>query len=204
MFSDTPMLTRQEIDRQVMHIIIGIGTVTLIAIDVLSPFALFLLIIAGILVSLITKRVRLPFFSVFIDIFEREEVKKKFPGKGAIFFCIGALLTIKLFERPIALAAIMILALGDSVSHLVGERFGRTRNILNGDGKKLLEGTIAGTLSGFLGALLFVPPVEAFLGSVVAMIAEVVKIDLNDYTLDDNLVVPLVAGTVMLLTKMYL
>jgi dolichol kinase len=35
------------------------------------------------------------------------------------------------------------------------------------------------------------------------MIAEVVKIDFNDTTLDDNLTVPLVAGTVILLVNAY-
>jgi dolichol kinase len=66
-----------------------------------------------------------------------------------------------------------------------------------------LEGTIAGTLAGFFGALLFVPLTSAFLGSLIAMIAEVVKIDFNDTTLDDNLTVPLVAGTVILLVNAY-
>ena len=69
---------------------------------------------------------------------------------------------------------------------------------------KLLEGTLAGTFAGFLGAVLFVPIPEAVLGSAVAMIAEVVKIDLNDNTIDDNLVVPLVAGTVMFLVRLWL
>ena len=62
----------------------------------------------------------------------------------------------------------------------------------------------AGTLAGFAGAVIFVPIPEAFLGSLVAMIAEVVKIDFNEKSLDDNLVVPLVAGTVMLLVRSYL
>ena len=98
----------------------------------------------------------------------------------------------------------MVLALGDSVSHLVGQGFGKIRNIFNSNGTKLLEGTLFGTLAGFLGAFIFVPLPEAFLGSAGAMIAEVIKIDFNDHTLDDNIVVPLVAGTIMLLISRFL
>ena len=121
-----------------------------------------------------------------------------------IFFFIGALLVIKLFDKDIAVASLMVLTFGDSISHLFGERFGSTKNIFNGHSKKLLEGTFAGAVAGFLGAVFFIPIPEAFLGSFGAMIAEVIKIDLNDHTLDDNVVVPLIAGTIMLLVRTYL
>jgi len=109
----------------------------------------------------------------------------------------------QLFEKDIALASIMILAFGDSISHLYGEKFGRIRNAISGDPRKLLEGTFAGTVAGALAAALFVPFPEAFLGSLAAMLLEVVKIDFNDLTLDDNLIVPLVAGTIMVLIRRY-
>lgn len=109
----------------------------------------------------------------------------------------------QLFDKDIALAAIMILALGDSISHIVGERFGHIRNIFNGNSKKLFEGTLAGTAAGTLGALLFVPFPEALVGSFAAMIAEVIEIDLNSKPLDDNLIVPLVAGTVIMIMRKY-
>jgi len=198
------MLTKRELYRQILHALVGIVTVILIYYNLLSPFAILLLIIIGIVSSIISKRVKLPGFNFFLNTLEREEQKKKFPGKGLIFFFIGVLLSVQLFDKNIALAAIMVLALGDSISHIVGEKFGKTKNIFNGNSKKLLEGTFAGTLAGFLGALIFVPIPEAFLGSAIAMIAEVIKIDLNDSTLDDNLVVPLVAGTIMLLVGIYI
>ena len=97
------------------------------------------------------------------------------------------------------MAAIMILTFGDSFSHIFGAEFGTIKNIFNGRSKKLLEGTLAGTVTGFLAAAFFMPIPEAFLGSLGAMIAEVIQIDLNEYPLDDNVVVPLVAGTIMLL-----
>ncbi len=186
-----------------MHILVGLVIVILYYYDILSPLAVFLAIIVGVLASVLSKRVKLPVFSFFLKHFEREEVKKTFPGKGMIYYFVGALLVMKLFDKDIALAAIMVLALGDSVSHIVGERFGQIQNIFNWKGHKLLEGTLAGILAGFLGAMLFVSPAKALVGSFAAMVAEVVEIDLNKNTLDDNLIVPLAAGTAIFLLKMY-
>jgi phytol kinase len=198
------MLTKKEIHRQLFHLCLGLVIVFLIYINVLSSISIFLIIIAGILTSFISKRVRIPIVSSFLDHFERDGVKTSFPGRGAIFFFVGTLLVLELFEKNIAMASIMILALGDSISHLVGARFGEIKNIFNWRGNKLFEGTIAGAIAGFIGALLFVPIPEAFLGSFAAMIAEVVQIDFNEKTIDDNIVVPLVAGTVIFLVYYFL
>ncbi|MEK6950384.1 MAG: hypothetical protein AABX13_01535 [Nanoarchaeota archaeon] len=195
------MLSQLELKRQLLHIVVGLATIILLHYDILSTWALFLLIIAGLLLSFLAKRISIPLISFFLAHVERPEQMKTFPGKGSIFFFIGVLLAVKLFERDIALAAIMVLTLGDSISHLFGAQFGSLRNIFNGNSPKLLEGTLMGTVLGFLGALLFVPYLEAIVGSAAAMIAEVVKVDFNEYTLDDNLIVPLVAGTVMLLVR---
>jgi len=197
------MLTKQEIGRQIIHLLVGIVTVVLIYYNILSSLSILALIVIGLLASFICKRFWLPGFSFFLRHFERGNQKTQFPGKGLIFFFIGVLLVIELFEQDIAFAAIMILALGDSVSHLVGEKYGRIKNIFNWRGHKLLEGTLAGTLVGTLGAIIFVPWEMAFIASFAAMVAEVIKIDFNDNTLDDNLVVPLVAGTVMFLLRMF-
>ncbi len=193
------MLTARELHRKLFHLIMGIVTVALIYYDILSSFTLFLIIIVGILLSFLTKRVRLPIISLFVDHFERDNQKSSFPGRGAIFFFVGTLLALKLFDKNIALASIMVLTLGDSISHMVGAQYGQLKNIFNWNSNKLLEGTLAGTIMGFLGALIFVPLPEAFLGSLCAMIAEVMKIDFNEKTIDDNMIIPLVAGTVMMM-----
>jgi dolichol kinase len=198
------MLTNKEFQRQLVHILVGLITILLIHLKMLSSLAIFLLIILGISISLISKRVKIPIINKFLNHLEREEIKNKFPGKGVIFFFTGVLLVLQLFQRDIALAAIMILTLGDSVSHIVGGKYGQLKNLFNDKSKKLFEGTIAGTLAGFLGALIFVPATEAFLASFIAMVAEVIKIDFNDHTLDDNLVVPLIAGTTIFLLRTYL
>lgn len=198
------MLTPQEMYRQVLHALIGVTTAVFYYYNLLSPLAIFLMIIIGIIASILSKRIWLPVFSFFLRHCERDNDRTTFPGKGMVFFFIGVLLVVQLFEKNIALAAIMILALGDSASHLIGGSFGQIKNIFNGKSKKLFEGTIAGTVAGCIGALFFVSIPEALVGSFAAMIAEVIEIDFNHNTLDDNIVVPLVAGTVIFLMRHYL
>src|SRR3989339_683182 len=107
------MLSKQEFGRQILHL--GIGFVVALAyyLDILSPLAVLLGIVVGGLASILSKRVHLPGLSWFLDHFEREEMRKTFPGRGLIFFFVGVLLVMKLFPKDIALASIMVLALGD-------------------------------------------------------------------------------------------
>jgi len=197
------MLTLKEFHRQIIHTLFGVLIVLGVYLNLLRPLTIFLLIMVGILASLLSKRIYLPVFSDFIKFWERDKVKSQFPGKGMILYLAGCLLALQLFELRIALASIMILAFGDSISHIVGGKYGKLKNIFNWKSNKLLEGTIAGIISGFLGAWLFVPFSWAFLGAAGAMIAEVVKIDFNEKSLDDNLVIPLVAGTIMFMLAKY-
>jgi phytol kinase len=199
------MVSRKEVGRQILHALVGVLLAATYYFDIISSLAVFLGIIIGILLSFISKRVdNIPIFSWFLKNYERDEERKTFPGKGLIFYFVGVLFVMQLFEKDIAIAAILILALGDSVSHIYGAKFGKLKNIFNGDGRKLLEGTLAGTVAGALGAMIFIPIPEAVLGSFAAMMFEVVKIDFNDKTLDDNIIVPLVAGTVIFLIRTYL
>lgn len=197
------MIKSLEIRRQLFHLFLGAGIVLLYYFNLIDPLMVFVAVVLGGFICLLCKRIKVPIFDFFLRNFEREEQRKIFPGRGTLFFFVGVLLVMKLFEKDIALAAIMVLALGDSVSHLVGESLGKTKNVFNGKSKKLLEGTIAGVLGGFLGAIFFVPFPEAFLGSLGAMIAEVLEFEMNGKSIDDNLIVPLVAGTVMFLVGKY-
>jgi len=198
------MLTTRELYRKSIHIIMGLIIILSYYLDIIGPLTLFLAIIVGILLSLISKHANIPFISLFLDQFERKDQRYKFPGRGMIFLFIGSLFVIKLFDKDIALASIAILTFGDSISHIVGEKYGEIKNIFNGRSKKLFEGTLAGIFAGALAALPFLPWEEAFLASLCAMIAEVIQIDLNQNTLDDNIIVPLVAGTTIYLVRRYI
>jgi dolichol kinase len=186
-----------EVRRQSLHAIVGVTLALLYYFSIFGPWHIFITLIIGIIISIISKTKRIPFIGYCLDLFEREDERHNFPGKGVIFLFIGVLLSVELFAKDIAIATIMILALGDSISHVIGRQYGTIKNIFNGNSRKLMEGTFAGILLGFFGAWLFIHPVLAAAGSFSAMIAELVEMRFFGRVVDDNLLIPLVAGTVM-------
>jgi len=192
-------MIQRELGRQILHILVGSITVFFIYIGLFDPLVLFMLLVVGILVSFLSKYGKVPVFYWFLKRFERPSQMKKFPGMGMIYFCLVAIIVLKVFPKDIALASLMVLTLGDSVSHIIGCCFGKTQTLLNK--KKLLEGSIAGALVGVIGALIFVNFYQALAGAIFAMIAEASQFDLNKKAVDDNLLVPLVAGTAMLAVR---
>ena len=111
---------------------------------------------------------------------------------GAAYALIGAWLTILLFEKRIACAALLILAVGDTVASLVGRALGGKTLV----GRKTITGSLAMFVSGSLVALPFVPPGIALGGALTATVAELLPLPI-----DDNLTIPLAAGlTFWLLT----
>ena len=111
-----------------------------------------------------------------------------------IFYLLGSFFAIVLFPRDIAAASIMILALGDSFSRLVGP-FGRILHPF--DDTKFVEGLVAGAIAGFVGASVFVKPMEAIIASTISMFIEGFDLKIKGFKIDDNLIIPLVAGAVI-------
>ena len=133
--------------------------------------------------------------------FERKKDIEKFPGKGVIFYFIGVYTSLLFFSKDIAMASIMVLALGDSASHLYGIHYGKIKHPFSG--KKFLEGTIAGFVAGFIGAFVFLPFIEAFFMSLSAMIVEAIEIKIGTQQVDDNLIIPFVAGAVVWIIRLF-
>lgn len=153
------------------------------------------LLTAGLIISYGYKKgVRLPVISKIVDSTEREGVIEEFPGKGTITFFFGSLMVLLLFGSNInvACAAIIILALGDSFSTLVGKRYGRHKICYSKE--KSVEGTIGGFVPAFFGATIFVLPQVALVGALVGMAVESLSVKI-----DDNVIIPLAAGLVMFL-----
>ncbi|RMF06949.1 hypothetical protein D6764_00950 [Candidatus Woesearchaeota archaeon] len=203
LLQDVSMVDHRELRRQMLHLFFGTLFLILIYVEFLTSWSIFILIVVLGIVSYASTKFTLPVINELIERYERPYDADKFPGRGPILMLVGILLSLKLFPRDIALASIAVLAFGDSISHLVGARFGRRKSIFSPSSPKLLEGTVAGSIAGFFAALAFVEPVEAFFGSLLAMIAESAEIDMNKRPVDDNMVVPLVAGTVMLILRSY-
>lgn len=186
-----------ELRRQVAHLVVGATIVFLLKLQLLNTQILFIITIIGGLVILAALRMRVPVIHDVLEYFERPHHIKRFPGRGSFFMLLGSSFATLIFDLNIAMAAIMIMAVGDSVTNIVGRHFGNVKNPFNE--KKNIEGTFWGIGTGTLAALFFVPFAAAFWAAVISMIIE--SLDLGwrrrGIELDDNLVIPLVAGAVM-------
>jgi len=190
-----------EIKRQIFHWLFGIILVILLMYGLIDTWILFYLIIIGLIISFLSKKTNIPVIYWFLENFERPQDLKKFPGKGLITYLIGAFLVTLLFPLEIAMASILILAFGDSVSTIFGIRYGKRKHMLND--KKFIEGSIAGLIAAFVGALIFLPWFEAFAAAFFAMTAEAIEIKIGRGQVDDNIVMPLVAGIVVQIVRLF-
>ncbi len=180
-----------EFRRQAFHAMLGIVIVLLVLVGFLTAKRLLLMVIMGAVISGISVKCRIPLISWFLDNFDRKD--EKIPGKGAIFYILGCLIVLALFPQRIALASILVMALGDSFATIVGFHFGKIKSIT----RKTLEGFFAGSFAGFIGAVLFVDYFSALAGSLAAMFFEMLEIRLGSKVIDDNIMVPLTAALVM-------
>lgn len=112
---------------------------------------------------------------------------------GASYILISTCLTVALFEKPIAIAALVFIIVGDTFAAIIGRRYGRRRFRPN----KTLEGSLA-CVAGTLIAAMLLPDIAlsvAMVGAVIAAVVEAFPLGV-----DDNISVPLVSGLIMTLT----
>ena len=107
-----------------------------------------------------------------------------------IYLAVGVVLSLLAFPKNIAYASITIVAVGDPVASYVGRKLGRIHVR-----QKTLEGLAGGLIVSFAAALLWVPPHLALAGSAAGMLLELLGL------LDDNLTIPIGAGSAMLITS---
>lgn len=190
-----------ESNRQLFHIFFGIAIVALLVYDSIGRKIILAAIIVSLILSYFSKKIRIPVIYSLLEMFERKKDISKFPGKGMIFYLIGTYISLVLFPKDVAMASVMVLALGDSISHLYGLHFGRIKNPLSS--AKFIEGTIAGAVFGFIGALVFLPWWESALASLAAMAVEAIEINIGMQQIDDNLTIPFVAGAVVWAARLF-
>ena len=189
-----------EFRRQIMHLAVGLAFVILIYFNIINVYVVFFILILGLMLSLLSKKIKILFIYDLLKNFERPHQIKSFPGKGPLFMVLGIFLSLLFFHKDAAMASIMILALGDSLGHIVGRYCGRIKHPMSS--VKMLEGSIVGTIAAFLGALLFVSAFEAFWASLIAMVFEAADMSAKKHILDDNLVIPLLSGAVISLIRL--
>lgn len=109
---------------------------------------------------------------------------------GSTYFLIGSILTIIIFPKEIAIASLYILIISDTSAAIVGSCWGRTRLAK----EKTLEGSLAFFATGIIIVALTMRS-NPFWGTLAVLGATLVE--LFPLKLDDNLIVPLVAGAIM-------
>ena len=136
--------------------------------------------------------------------FLRLERKGVRPFFGALLFYLGCLVTFVLYPTKIAVAACCILAIGDSLSTIIGMKFGKVR-IYN---KRTIEGSLAFFVGAFLISVVFVDFRLALIGAFAGMLTELfsssTKIKTKIWIIDDNLLIPIIAGAVMVVFSLVL
>lgn len=122
-----------------------------------------------------------------------EEQLKESAG---IPFVMGLLLTILSFPKPVAVVAILTLAVADPLSALIGIRFGRIKIVahksLEGSGA-FFAGCFAATALVFLG---YAPSTATALGLAFFVAFTVGVFEMVPIRLDDNLTIPLFTAAV--------
>ncbi|UCE95275.1 MAG: HAD-IB family phosphatase [Candidatus Bathyarchaeota archaeon] len=109
-----------------------------------------------------------------------------------IFLALGITLSLLLFPTPINYASIAIVSFGDSAASIFGKLFGRTPVPFNKG--KSLEGSVVGLAFAFLGAAIFLHPLQAFVGAIVAILMESLPLPISD-----NISTPLTTGALLTL-----
>jgi len=128
--------------------------------------------------------------SVLTPIIRDHEIKGGFTG--ASYILSTSAVTIALFPKEIAIAAITFIIVGDIAAALVGRTWGRHRLV----GKKSVEGSLACLMSLILISFFIpgLPTLAGIFGAFTATVAEALSI-----RIDDNLTVPLTSAVIMLL-----
>jgi dolichol kinase len=190
-----------ELKRKAFHLFFGIITVVLLAYDIINISHVISILGISLIFSLISRNHRIPIIHILLEKLERKDHIKKFPAKGLIFYLAGAAIVLWLFPKDIALASILVLAFADSIGQLVGMYIGKTPHPFTR--KKFVEGWIFGFISGFFGALIFVPWHEALAASFFAMLVEGIELKIGLDKVDDNLLIPIAAASAIFLIRIF-
>jgi dolichol kinase len=188
-----------EIRRKSVHLIEGVILATLYWFDVITPWhfaALFLLAITIIFTYRLTMHWKQPLFSWFFLLFERKEARKKRDaGESAVQYHLGLALAVLLFPKEAAIAGIIILAVGDSIAMWYGMLWGRLPLPLEQTERYRRPTDCSSSLHCF---------VTSSFKLAYCLSRQSWRIDgrvcrSSKWEIDDNLVIPLVAGVIIIL-----
>ena len=126
-------------------------------------------------------------FKRFFGPIVRVSESNKFTGATSVF--ISGFLTILIFEKNIAIFAMLTLSLADATAALIGKKWGK---------RKLFDKTLEGSLTFLIvsiGLAIILPDLFR-LGAIVAAIVATL-IELFPSPIDDNLMIPISIATTL-------
>jgi len=122
----------------------------------------------------------------------RQHEKERLTGATYVF--TGSVVAIFLFPKEIAVAALLILSISDTLAALIGIPFGRHKFL-----KKSLEGSTAFFISSTIILVIFFP--QAILMNII--IAGIVTVaEAYPMNLDDNFLIPVLSGILLSLASL--
>jgi len=133
--------------------------------------------------------VRRAFSAIFGGVL-RENEQAKLTGGATVM--VAQVLMVAFFPKPIAIAALLILSIGDSAAALVGLAFGKHKIYHS----KTWEGSLAFLISGTLVAAL-VPGIPLYAAAIAAAGAGAVEVFFS--SVDDNIFIPLASGIILVI-----
>jgi len=123
---------------------------------------------------------------------QKEEKTNKFLFTGGTFVFISDLLCVLIFPKEIAIAAMFVMIFCDSFAAIVGKSIGKLK--IN---NKTLEGTLAFIVSGFILSLILPKYTNSNFEYYIFIFVIVLTalIELIEFKIDDNLIIPLLFGS---------
>jgi len=174
--------------RKIIHMFYGLILVFLLDYNLISDKTFFAWLIVSFIIVIISPNLPQIARSA-INYFEREK-DHKYLAVTPLLFTASCFLTWVIFPKNIALAAIISLAIGDSVNALIGSMW-------KVNGRKIVEIALAAFFATLLVTLPYVTPIQAVFGSFVTMIFEFLEPKIGGKKINDNLFIPLVAAAIM-------
>lgn len=154
-------------------------------------------VLAGILaaasLTLDLVRFRLPWLNRLFLKWLNVLLKREESGRvtGATFLLIAACFCFLFFDKPVAVAVLLFLSLGDPVAALVGRPMPGPRIL----GKSPVGTMAFAAVSLLVLVLLSVAGIAEFSGALVVAALVAALVELAPIPLDDNLTVPLISGS---------
>lgn len=200
--ANMPKSYRQEVYRKTIHL----SSLWIPTLIYFTPSWVSIIVFLGLLLGDILveygnfrrwKWARISFNIIFgKSLRSSERVHLRFVPSGGIYVLSSALMCTIFFSKPIAVIALSVMLVSDTMAALVGKAIGE-RKIYK---QKSLEGTNAFFLSALIVNMLFEPIYHFTYVSVIACaLATLVELYEDRLELDDNLAIPLSIGAVLTL-----